>query len=184
MNYLYNCVDAQILLTSNEGWGLSLTEAILTGKPIIANVTGGMQDQMRFEDEKGLWIDFDDQFPSNHRGRYKKCGPWAFPVFPTSISIVGSVPTPYIFDDRCEASDAADRIFEVYNLGPDKRKAIGLVGREWAIGDEAKFTSEKMTYSIISNLDKLFQTWKPRKKYELIKVENKKPKIVPHNLIY
>jgi glycosyltransferase involved in cell wall biosynthesis len=48
LNYLYNIADAQILLTSNEGWGLTITEAILAGTPIIANVTGGMQDQMRF----------------------------------------------------------------------------------------------------------------------------------------
>jgi hypothetical protein len=33
-----------------------LTEAILVGNPIIANVTGGMQDQMRFEDEEGNWF--------------------------------------------------------------------------------------------------------------------------------
>ena len=45
---LYNSTDVQIQLTSNEGWGLSLTEAMLAGNPIIANVTGGMQDQMRF----------------------------------------------------------------------------------------------------------------------------------------
>jgi glycogen synthase len=56
LNYFYNLADAQILLTSNEGWGLSLTEAMLAGTPIIANVTGGMQDQMRFEDENGNWI--------------------------------------------------------------------------------------------------------------------------------
>ena len=37
MNLLYNSTDCQILLTSNEGWGLSLTEAILVGNPIIAN---------------------------------------------------------------------------------------------------------------------------------------------------
>ena len=48
MNWLYNCSDHQILLTDNEGWGLSLTEALLAGKPIIANCQGGMQDQMRF----------------------------------------------------------------------------------------------------------------------------------------
>ena len=39
---LYNLADVQILLTSNEGWGLTLTEAMLSGTPIIANVTGGM----------------------------------------------------------------------------------------------------------------------------------------------
>ncbi len=56
LNYLYNIADAQILLTSNEGWGLTITEAILAGTPIIANVTGGMQDQMRFEDKDGKWF--------------------------------------------------------------------------------------------------------------------------------
>jgi hypothetical protein len=184
MGWLYNCTDVQIQLTSNEGWGLSLTEALLTGNCIVANVTGGMQDQMRFENEKGLWIDFDDQFPSNHRGTYKKCGPWAFPVFPSSISIQGSVPTPYIFDDRCEASDAAEQLLNVYNLGKEARYNRGQLARQWATGDEAGFTSEKMCYRIIDNLDKLFDTWTPRKSYELIKVGKYQPKKVLHNLIY
>ena len=52
MSLLYNCADVTILLSSAEGWGLSLTESLLTGTPIIANVTGGMQDQMRFKDTK------------------------------------------------------------------------------------------------------------------------------------
>ena len=184
MGWLYNCTDIQIQLTSNEGWGLSLTEAILCGNLILANVTGGMQDQMRFEDEKGLWIDFDDQFISNHRGTYKKCGPWAFPVFPSSISIQGSVPTPYIFDDRCEASDAAEQLLNAYNLGKEERQKRGKIGRQWATSDEAGFTSEKMTYRMIENIDKTFNTWSPRKKYELIQFSPSKPKVTPHNLIY
>ena len=80
MNYLYNCTDAQIQLTSNEGWGLSLTEALLVGNPIIANVTGGMQDQMRFENEHGDWFTPDDVILSNHTKAYTKHAPWAFPV--------------------------------------------------------------------------------------------------------
>ena len=51
LNILYNVADVQILLTCNEGWGLANTEAMLSGTPIIANTTGGMQDQMRFIDE-------------------------------------------------------------------------------------------------------------------------------------
>ena len=184
MNLLYNSTDVQIQLTSNEGWGLSLTEAMLVGNPIVANVTGGMQDQMRFEDNKGLWIDFDDQFPSNHRGTFQKCGPWAFPVFPASISIVGSPPTPYIFDDRCEAGDAANQLLEVYNLDPERRKAIGLMGREWATGEEAGFTSERQGERVIENFEKLFETWKPRAKYELIKSTPLKKKVAQHNLVY
>jgi glycosyltransferase involved in cell wall biosynthesis len=53
---LYNSADGVILLSSAEGWGLSLTESLLTGTPFIANVTGGMQDQMRFVDENGNWL--------------------------------------------------------------------------------------------------------------------------------
>ena len=82
LNYFYNIADAQILLTSNEGWGLSLTEAILAGTPIIANVTGGMQDQMRFVDDMGKWFTPDSVIPSNHTGKWKQHGKWAFPSVP------------------------------------------------------------------------------------------------------
>lgn len=183
LNWLYNIADTQILLTSNEGWGLSLTEAILSGTPIIANVTGGMQDQMRFVKD-GKWIDFDEEFPSNHRGTIKECGEWAFPVFPTSRSLVGSVPTPYIFDDRCEPEDAANQIEAVYNLGAEERQRRGNTGREWALGDEAGFTSEKMGNRIIKYVDELFDTWEPREKYEFILAGEYKKKVLNHKLIY
>lgn len=183
MNWLYNLADCQILLTSNEGWGLSLTEALLVGLPIIANVTGGMQDQMRFVKD-GKWVDFDEDFPSNHRGTIKEHGEWAFPVFPTSRSLVGSVPTPYIFDDRCEPEDAADQIEAVYNLGPEERQRRGNTGREWALGDEAGFTSEKMGNRVIEYVDELFDTWQPREKYEFILAGDYKKKVLNHKLIY
>jgi glycosyltransferase involved in cell wall biosynthesis len=183
LNWIYNIADAQVLLTSNEGWGLSLTEAILSGTPIIANVTGGMQDQMRFVKD-GKWMDFDENFPSNHRGTYKEHGEWAFPVYPTSRSLVGSVPTPYIFDDRCEAEDAADQIEAVYNLSPEERQKRGLAGREWALSNEGGLSAEKMGERVINSVDKLFNTWTPREKYELILAGEKKKKQVVHKLIY
>ena len=184
LNYLYNMADTQILLTSNEGWGLSLTEALLTGTPIIANVTGGMQDQMRFEFEDGTWIDFSADFPSNHRGTYKKHGKWAFPVYPTSISTVGSPATPYIFDDRCKWEDAAERIAEVYNLSKEERQEIGMEGHKWAISDEAGFTSKHQANRFIKATDQLFDTWKPREKYELVNANEYAKPVLNHKLIY
>ena len=124
MNWLYNCANIDVLISSNEGWGLSLTEAMMAGRPIIAGVTGGMQDQMRFEDENGEWIKFTEEFGSNHRGKYKKCGKWAFPVFPSNISLVGSVPTPYIYDDRMDPQDVADQLRKAYDMGPEKPRLI------------------------------------------------------------
>jgi glycosyltransferase involved in cell wall biosynthesis len=183
MNMLYNCSDVQILLTNNEGWGLSLTEAILAGNPIIANVTGGMQDQMRFS-KKGKWIDFSADFPSNHNGTIKEHGEWAFPVYPTNRSIQGSPLTPYIWDDRCNAEDAAEQIKAVYNLSKEERQSRGLKGREWALSEEAGFTGEKMGQNVIRTLDKLFKTWKPREKYELVNANETQDKVVPHKLVY
>ena len=182
MNLLYNCTDTQILLTSNEGWGLSLTEALLTGKPIIANVTGGMQDQMRFEFEDGTWIDFTPDFPSNHNGTYRKHGKWAYPVYPTNKSLVGSPVTPYIWDDRCTAEDAAEQIMNVYT---DKNRVEnGLAGREWALSDEAGFTGEKQGIRVINAFDELFSTWEPREKFEFINTNEVKDRKINHKLLY
>ena len=185
MNLLYNSTDVQIQLTSNEGWGLSLTEALLTGNPIIANATGGMQDQMRFETPTGEWFTPNADVPSNNTGAYKKHGKWAFPVYPASRSIQGSPPTPYIWDDRCKPEDVADRIREVWEIGSEERKLRGKLGREWATSDEAGFTAVHQGYRVIENIDKLFNTWKPRSKYEIIKIDRKKAKkVIPHKLTY
>jgi hypothetical protein len=183
MNMLYNSTDAQILLTSNEGWGLSLTEAILVGNPIIANVTGGMQDQMGFEDEEGNWFTPSPEIPSNNTGRYKKHGEWAFPVYPTNRSIQGSPQTPYIWDDRCRPEDAAEQIMAVYSLDKKERKAKGLKGREWAL-NKAGFTGTKQGERIIEAFDSLFKSWKPREKYELINVNKTEDRVINHNLLY
>jgi len=184
INMLYNSTDCQILLTSNEGWGLSLTEAILVGNPIIANVTGGMQDQMRFEDENENWFTPTPDLPSNHKGTYKKHGEWAFPVYPVNRNLVGSPQTPYIWDDQCRAEDATERILEVYNLTPEERKARGLAGREWATGNEAGFTGKVQAERVIEAFDQLFETWEPREAFELINVHEVKDRIINHKLLY
>ena len=184
LNYLYNLADAQILLTSNEGWGLSLTEAMLSGTPIIANTTGGMQDQMRFVDDNGNWFTPSSDVPSNHTGKYKTHGEWAFPCYPKSRNLVGSPTTPYIWDDHCSPEDASAHIKALYDMGSEKRVALGKLGREWAISDEAGFTAEKMGSRVIEGIDELFSTWKPRKSYEFINVNDVKMPTVPHKLLY
>ena len=184
LNYLYNIADAQILLTSNEGWGLTITEAMLAGTPYIANVTGGMQDQMRFVDNEGKWFEPDTNIPSNHKGTYKEHGEWVFPVYPTSRSIQGSPSTPYIFDDRCKWEDACDRIKEVYALSSEERKSRGLKGREWALSNEAGFTSDHQSNRVIEAFDELFETWKPREKYELINANESKGNFLTHKIDY
>ena len=174
MNLLYNTSDVVALVSSNEGWGLSLTEGMMCGKPIIATVTGGMQDQMRFEDENGEWIKFTEEFGSNHRGKYKKHGKWAYPVFPSNISLIGSVPTPYIFDDRANPHDIAEQIKAVYNTklnNLELYKEQCSAANKWAISDESMMSARWMCKNIIDGIDETFKKWEPRYDFELIKVE-------------
>ena len=184
MNYLYNAADAVILLSSAEGWGLAITEALLTGTPFIANVTGGMQDQMRFVDNEGKWYVNSPDVPSNHKKTYIAHGEWAFPVYPTNLSLVGSPKTPYIYDDRCTSEDAAEQIKALYKLSSDKRKKIGKKGREWALSDEAGFTAERMAERVIEGMDELWNTWKPRPKFTFHKDDEKINKVLNHKLLY
>jgi glycosyltransferase involved in cell wall biosynthesis len=184
INLLYNLSDAVILLSSNEGWGLSLTEGMMCGKMIIANVTGGMQDQMRFEDENGNWIDFDKNFCSNHFGTYKECGKWAVPVFPSNMSLQGSVVTPYIFDDRVDFRDAAEAIMKVYELGIEERKHRGKLAREWVTNNESMMSANNMSLNIINHINKVLKNFKPKSKFELIKTEPLKRNHIRHKLVY
>ena len=182
LNLLYNIADATVLLSSNEGWGLSLTESLVSGTPIIANVTGGMQDQMRFEDEDGNWINFSSDFPSNHRGTYKKCGKWAIPVFPSNRSLAGSIPTPYIFDDRCTPDDAADAILKMYNYSKEEREEMGEAGRVWTTGDEARMTADRMSQNVIEVLDKAFDKFEPRDAFDFHTITDRPAKYIKHKL--
>ena len=184
MNLLYNIADVGMLITSNEGWGLSLTETMMAGKMIIANTTGGMQDQMRFVDENGKWIDFTSDFPSNHRGTYKEHGEWAVPVYPSNISMVGSVPTPYIYDDRCAPEDVAKALLEVYNMGKEERTRRGLLAREWVTSDESGMSARQMCENIVDSMDETFEKFTPRSRFDLVKIQERPKKYITHKLIY
>jgi glycosyltransferase involved in cell wall biosynthesis len=184
LNRLYNIGDVTVLPTSNEGWGLALTEAMMAGKMIIANVTGGMQDQMRFEDENGKWIDFTPEFPSNHFGKYKKHGEWVVPVFPNNMSLVGSPATPYIWDDKLDFRELAQAIQSVYKLSSEERKAKGLKAREWVTSDESGMSARIMCKNIIKDIDLTLSTFTPRKSFEFIKTTEIPALELVHPLTY
>ncbi len=143
-----------------------------------------MQDQMKFVDEKGNWFTPSPEVPSNHTGKYKKHGKWAFPVYPTNRSLQGSPKTPYIWDDRCRPEDATEQIKKLYEMDREKRKEFGKAGREWAISDEAGFTGNQMGQRVINALDKLFDTWTPRTKFEFINTNKTQDEYISHELLY
>ena len=184
LNRIYNISDVNVLPSSNEGWGLALTEAMMAGKMIIANVTGGMQDQMRFEDEDGNWLEFTQEFPSNHFGTYKKHGKWAVPVFPSNMSLVGSPTTPYIWDDRLDFRDLANAIQQVYELTPEERIENGKAAREWVTSDESGMSARMMCNNVIKDIDLTLEKFIPKKSFDFFKVEDLEPLELVHKLTY
>lgn len=173
MNLMYNMSDGVILVSAAEGWGLSVTEALRTGKMFIGTVTGGIQDQMRFEDRYGNWISFTKDFPSNHTGLVKKHGSWCIPVYPKSgRALVGSPVTPYIYDDRASIEDISKAIYDLYNMDPAVREKFGAEGERWAVSEEAGFTSAQMAEKFIEGINATLDNFKknPRSRYEFIKI--------------
>ena len=174
LNYFYNIADVTINIASNEGFGLSHAESLMAGTPIINNVTGGLQDGCRFEDENGDWIKFTTDFPTNHNGTYKKHARWAKPVFPSNRSCQGSPVTPYIFDDRAKIEDVAEAIKYWYDIPKDEREERGMEGHIWTCGDESNFSARRMGRRFIECIDSCLKNWKPRKKFTMYKIGQKK----------
>ena len=183
INCLYNIADTTILISSNEGFGLSTAESIAAGTPIIVNVTGGMQDHCGFQinvapegynDSYDFLTDEDYvEIGSLHHWREwvgkVTWGEWASPVWPQTRSLVGSPPTPYIYDDRVDNYDVTDTIKEHYILGREERKRRGLVGREWLM-NEGGLNAENMCNIFKESMTREIENFKPRKRFELNKI--------------
>ena len=169
MNLLYNSADVYMNLASNEGFGLGSCEALTVGTPIVVNVTGGLQDQCGFKNEKGEYLTAEDyvELGSNHRGQYKEHGEWVKPVFPSNISCQGSPMTPYIFDDRCQYEDAGEALLHWYKAGSDERERCGQLGMEFVNDENIGMSAKEMTNGFLNNFENLFKNWKPKQKFTM-----------------
>lgn len=166
MNLMYNVADVTVNASSNEGFGLSIAESIMSGTPVTVAVTGGLQDQIGQVTDDGTPVEFDADFGSNNIGRYKKCGPWAYPVWPVTRLVQGSIPTPYIFDDLTRWEDFAEGFMYWYLMGDKKRTACGAEGRRWAL-NEGGINSKNMGQTFIDGMEYIFKNWSKPKKFSL-----------------
>ena len=166
LNQLYNVADCTINIANNEGFGLSTTESLMAGTPIIVSVTGGLQDQCGFEYTADDYVKIETLSQTKFIDNLNH-GDWVKPVWPAAININGSPLTPYIYDDRVNDYDVANAILEFYNLGRDIRKERGLKGREWALNN---LSSKIMCDALINGVETTLENFQPRKKYDLYKI--------------
>ncbi len=166
LNEIYNLVDCTINIANNEGFGLTTAESLMAGTPIIVNVTGGLQDQCGFNYSADNYITFGTLHDRKTHGSTLH-GEWAFPIWPSAINLNGSVPTPYIFDDRVNDDEVANTIATVYAQGRPERKRRGLLGREFMIKN---LSSDIMNNLLIEGIERVFENYKPRKRFDLYKI--------------
>jgi glycosyltransferase involved in cell wall biosynthesis len=166
LNELYNVVDCTINIANNEGFGLTTAESLMSGTPIIVNVTGGLQDQCGFDFTEDDYISIGSLHKKGERSQTSH-GEWVIPVWSSAINLNGSVPTPYIFDDRVNDDDVANAIMKMYKLTKKKRKAKGLLGREFMINN---LSNKIMCDKMIDGIDTAIKNFTPKKRFELYKI--------------
>jgi hypothetical protein len=73
---------------------------------------------------------------------------------------------------------------QAYEMGPEKRGELGLKAREWVTSEESMMSAKMMCKNVIDSIDETISSFKPKKTFELIKVEKIKRKANLHNLTY
>lgn len=173
LNILYNLSDVVVNMSSNEGFGLGTAEALSSGTPIVVNVTGGLQDQCGFINPKtGKYFtaeDYIDVHSLNRKDQWgdAKHGEWVKPVWPSSLSLQGSVPTPYIFDDRADFRDVGQALYEWYKTPKEERIQSGMKGREYILDQSVAMNREHMCERIVDSIEGCIDNFTPRNRFEL-----------------
>ena len=177
LNYLFNLADCTINIAGNEGFGLTTAESVMAGTPIIVNVTGGLQDQCGFKYlSNGKYLTADDykEVGSLHEWRKWKDnvthGEWVKPVWPRVQTITGSIPTPYIIDDKVDVVEVSEAIRYWYNIPKKERKNRALYGREEFLG-EMGLSNTNMCKTLVEGIEGTFQNWKPKEKFNVYKIK-------------
>ena len=105
MGSFYRMADVTINISDAEGFGLATLESLSCGTPIIANMTGGLQEQViGSEGENGV------------------------AVFPSSKSVIGSQQVPYIYEDRISKDSFHSALDKIYYLSEEDRRELGERG--------------------------------------------------------
>jgi len=111
---LNNCADVTINISDNEGFGLNVIESLSCGTPVIANLTGGMIEQMILEDGTSPGIG----------------------IKPSCTYIIGEpannnpMAAPYIYENRVSNVDIENALVKMFNMPKEDRQALGRLGQE------------------------------------------------------
>jgi hypothetical protein len=176
VNEMINLCDISVNICGNEGFGLTTAEGIMGGLPSVLLVTGGLQDQCGFRwKDTGELITAEDYVKIGSLHDWRKFedkvthGEWVKPLWARAQSIAGSVPTPYIIDDKVDVYELANAFKYWYDIPKEERKQMGLKGREYFLSEDG-FYAKRMCDKMVEGIEQGFANWRPRKRYDLFKL--------------
>ena len=132
--------DCTINISDAEGFGLATLESLSCATPIIVNMTGGLQEQIKGKDS-----DF------------------GIALTPASKAIIGSQQIPWIYEDRLNGDDVVDALEKMLNMSEEERREMGRLGREHVMEN---YNFENFNNTWIEAMTKLHEeegSWETRK---------------------
>jgi len=143
---LYNMVDCTINISDAEGFGLATLESLSCGTPIIANMTGGLQEQIRSGSDL-----------------------FGIPLFPESKAVIGSQDVPYIYEDRLSEGQVVSALEKMFVMTSEERQQLGMNGREHVMENYNFETFNKQWVDIMTEIHEEEGSWETRTNYNGIR---------------
>lgn len=141
----YNLADVTINIADAEGFGLATLESLSCGTPIIATLTGGLQEQIMGEQ-----------------------GPFGIPIPPASKAVIGSQQVPYIYEDRISREQLFSALDKMYALSKEERMELGEKGRQHVLNNYNFKQFEERWVNLMLKVHEECGSWETRKGYESI----------------
>ena len=142
---LYCLADVTVNISDAEGFGLATLESLSCGTPIIATMTGGLQEQI---------VGGGEQF--------------GIPLFPASKAIIGSQDVPYIYEDRINKKDFLAALSKMYDMGDEARREMGLRGRKHVQENYNYEDFKRKWVNLMLRVHKKEGSWETRRSYNNI----------------
>ena len=140
---MYNMADCTINISDAEGFGLSTLESLACGTPIIATMTGGLQDQI---------TDGTNFFGVG--------------IEPASKAVIGSQHVPFIYEDRVCKKDFMDALHKMYSMSKKERDSLGKMGHQHVLNFFNWKEYGERWVEIMTRIHRRYGSWDTRKNYK------------------
>ncbi len=140
---MYNAADFTINISDAEGFGLATLESLSCGTPIIATMTGGLQEQVT---DGERWF--------------------GYGIEPAAKSIIGSLQVPYIYEDRVSQDDFSAALTKAINISDKAYKKMSIQAREHVMNNYNFETYNKRWVEVMDDVVARHGSWDTRKLYD------------------